>query len=80
MQSIGQSGPRPLTVSPREWHSFESHNEAVEDAACPASPANGILWQDHHDRCFSHTNQPELPNLKSLKLGVYFGGRPNSIN
>lgn len=58
---------------------FKSHNDAVEDYVVP-SQLSGVLWQDHPDRCFSHTSQPELPNLKYLKLRVDFGGRPNSIN
>lgn len=54
----------------RNWHSFESHFYGAEDASVSSQWAvfNG---KTHHDRCFSHTNQPELPNLKYLKLREY---------
>lgn len=49
---------------------FESPNDAVEDAAVPSQWV-AFYGKTHHDRCFSHTNQSELPNLKYLKLTEY---------
>lgn len=59
--------------------SGQSHSDAGEGYVVP-SQRRGIFRQDHPDRGVSHTSQPELPNLKYLKLRVYFGGGPNSIN
>lgn len=36
-----------------------------------AFPLSGVYGKTHHDRCFSHTNQPKLPNLKYLNFTEY---------
>lgn len=49
----------------------ESHNGAAEGYVVP-SQRSGILQQVRPHKGFSHTSQPELPNLKYLKLSIFW--------